>query len=246
MRRITDRIFLSILIFILILCWSLYLTRSFWQSAVIGVAATVLINLIWLSVSARLAKNKTMSRSELFRLLAVMGIEESTMLLYNTLPADMRSELSPPAFIINGDTLVYNNLKFSPTNEEDIAKMYRICKAKSLIKAVFVAARTDRKLMTFAAYLGISTFFPDKIYVKRYLVRHNALPKAPDSVKVKIPRIKLKELFLTVFDRRKAKYYIFSGIMLLLMSMLTPLKLYYLIFASVPLLLAAISLFTKD
>ncbi|MDD3946528.1 MAG: hypothetical protein PHI19_01660 [Clostridia bacterium] len=246
MKRIGDKVFISVLIFLLLFFWSLYFTRSWWQSAILAVAASVLVILIWLTVSVRVKKSRTPSRIEVFRLLAAMGYEESTALLYDTLPVHIRSDFAPPSFVLNGDTLVYNNLKFTPTIEEDIAKMYRLCKAKGLSKAIFVAARTDRKMMSLAAYLGISAYFPDRFTIKNYLVRHNAVPQPPEPVQFKLPKLKIKELAPIVFDRRKVKYYLFSGIMLLLMSLITPLRLYYLIFSSVPMVLAIISLFIKE
>lgn len=246
MRKIIDRVFISLLILLPLLVWALYLTRSLWQSVVLSVAVTVLLNLIWIGISTRLNKKRTPSKIEIFKLLSALGTEETTALLYNSLPPDMRSELTAQTFILNKDTLVFNNIKFAPSNEEDIAKMYRLCKARGLTKAIFIANRTERKLMAFAAYLGIAATFPDRLTIKQYLVRHNALPAPPQPVKIKLPKYKLKELLSLVIDRRKAKYYIFSGLMLLLMSLLTPLKLYYLIFASLPLLLATISLLTTE
>ncbi|HOB64076.1 MAG TPA: hypothetical protein PKH08_02850 [Clostridia bacterium] len=246
MKKIIDRVFISLLILIPLFFWSLYFTKSWWQSAVLAIAVTALINMIWIAVSVRIKKTRTPSRLELFRLLSVMGVVESTNLLYNTLPANMKSDLEPPTFVINGDTLVYNNIKFGATSEEDIAKLYRACKAKGLNKAIFIATQTSRSLMTFAAHLGIYVTFPDRYYIKRYLVNHNALPEAPTPVKIKLPKLKPKEIAPVVFDRRKVKYYLFSGFTLLLMSMLTPLKLYYLIFSSVPIALAVISLIIKE
>lgn len=245
MRKVADKIFFNLLLFALIFCWSLYFTKNMWLSAGLGAFAAVFVNLVWIGVSTRFRSN-TLSRAELFRLLSVMGTDESTALLFSTLPISERSDFAPPFFVYKGDTLVYNNIKFSPTSEEDIAKLYRACKAKGFTKAILVARRTDRKLLAFAASLGLSVRCPDALTLKRYLYRHNALPEAPAPLKVKLPKFKIKELFSVVFERRKAKYYVFSGVMLLLMSLITSLRLYYLIFASVPMLLAIISLFFKD
>jgi len=246
MRKVTDKIILNLLLFVLILCWILYFTKSWWLSIGFGVFAAVLVNLLWFGISTRFANAKTLSRAELFRLLSVMGSDESTALLFSTLPVDARSDFAPPFFVLNDDTLVFNNIKFVPTTEEDIAKLYRACKARGFTKAILVARRTDRRLLAFAASLGLSVRCPDPLTVKHYLYRHNALPEPPAPLKIKLPKFKIKELFSVIFERRKAKYYIFSGVMLLLMSLITPLRLYYLIFASVPLIFALISFLSKD
>jgi hypothetical protein len=246
MRKVVDAIFFSVLLFLLIFCWSLYFTRNLWISAGIGAFAAVLANLLWFGISQRFSKTGSLSRTELFRLLSVMGPEESTALLFSTLPVEDRSDFSPPFFVYKGDTLVFNNIKFSPTSEEDIARLYRACKAKNFSKVLLIAGRTDRKLLAFAASLGLSVRCPTPITIKRYLQQHNALPEPPSPLKIKLPKYKIKDLLSVVFDRQKAKYYIFTGVLLLLMSLITPLRLYYLIFASVPMALAILSFFVRD
>lgn len=74
--------------------------------------------------------------------------------------------------------------------------------------------------------------------VYKFLAKHNALPV------LKKPRQKFsfKALLQTILSRRNFKNYAFSGAVLVLVSFLTPLKIYYIVFGTILLVLALLTL----
>ncbi|MEG2451089.1 MAG: hypothetical protein RSB09_05070, partial [Clostridia bacterium] len=70
------------------------------------------------------------------------------------------------------------------------------------------------------------------------LEHHNALP----NLKPKRVKFSLSAFFATLFQRSNTKNYIFSAVILLSVAYLTPLKIYYLVFGSLSLLFALLTL----
>ena len=111
---------------------------------------------------------------------------------------------------------------------------------------MILARPTERKIMLIANNLDLAVSFPDPRAVKKYLHLKNALPAkiVSHDRKKRVP-INYKELFRIALDRKRIKFYIFTGLILFAMSFITPLRLYYMLTATVPLLLASLTAFVS-
>ena len=74
--------------------------------------------------------------------------------------------------------------------------------------------------------------------VHRWLKKHDALP---DLKRIKA-KFSLAAFFEAAFRRANLKNYLFSGTLLVAVAFLTPLRIYYLIFGSVSLIMALLTL----
>ncbi|MBQ8177647.1 MAG: hypothetical protein IJ033_00485, partial [Clostridia bacterium] len=69
----------------------------------------------------------------------------------------------------------------------------------------------------------------------------NALPPKPNAPQKTKIKLSYRELIESVFNPKRTKYMLYISLMLALMSFITPLKSYYLIMASVPLVIVVVS-----
>jgi hypothetical protein len=249
MGKVLDKIIFSFAALFLIFCWVLYLTRNYIISLAVTAAAFGLGFIVLKFLLGRRKSLKTIKHSDMCNSFAVMGKDEVAAHFYNTLPEKLQVKLEPPFFvakIYENDTLIMVNYKFSGTTADEVAKAYRKCKQENLKKVMILARPTERKIMLIAANLDLAIDFPDPRAVKKYLLNKNALPEklVSHERKKRVP-VNYKEVLRAAFDRRRIKFYIFTALILFAMSFITPLRLYYMIMATIPLLLAGVSAFVS-
>lgn len=244
MGKISDKIIFGLAVILITFAWSFYLFDNLKLACLVTAFVFAAVNMLYLFLKSRKKNLSIINAQEMCLAFALMGSEKTAEHLYNTLPEAMRENLDGQTFLYIKDqqkTLVYVNYKFGATNEEDIAKAYRKSMDKKTDEIYILSLRTDRKVMVFAARLPVRYRFIDKRVVKKYLASRNALPQMPLSKERKRAPFHIKDALLNALDSRRIKYYVFVGLTLFLTSFFTPLKLYYLIISSIPLLLAAAS-----
>ncbi len=237
MAKIIDKLAIFTISFFLAIAWCLYCGIDFFVAVFLGIFVTIPILLAW-AIAKNYAKNrKVMSTSDLLFHLSIMGQVAQTTLFANTIP---------PQFIIGKDstyilvdnhgkaTLIFANYKFGKTLKDEVAKCYR--KARELnAKEVLLLVNTDRGVIATSRRLDIHFRYPTLFEIKRYLFKHNALPQAIKPYRDRFA-IKLKDtpkIFANILQQHHAKRYFFIGLMLAITALITPLKLYYLIMATV-------------
>lgn len=192
---------------------------------------------------------KTITVDEMPVYLALMERDKQTELFYNLVPEDKRKEIKSPYFTFYEEeslTLVAVLYRFINLTQEDIASAYREGVRQGASKIIMLTRARERKTIALTALLPIPFQFPDKWNVFRQLKKHNSLPaKPPKREKVKIKRTK-REIYELVFDEKKRKYFMLTSLFLALTSLFTPLKTYYLIMASIPLILGLGTMVKKN
>ncbi|MBO5773381.1 MAG: hypothetical protein J6R44_00970 [Clostridia bacterium] len=184
---------------------------------------------------------KDMSADEMPTYLALMDREKQTELFYNLVKTDNRVLISSPYFIYRHDNkliLVAVLYRFINLTQEDIASAYRFGAREGVNEIIILTRARERKTITLTAILPIRFTFPSKYAVWKELKKHNALPPKP----TKPTRQKItydKSLILSrLFSNQKSRLYLFLSLIFAFLSLLTPLKTYYLISACVMILLA--------
>ena len=142
-------------------------------------------------------------------------------------------------YFLTRDAAVFAAVKLNPLGLGDMHAI--AAKAAELGKTrVFVIARgVDRR-----AYRIVQCFEDMRVThvttrtVHRSLKQHDALP---DLKRIKT-KFSLAAFFEAAFRRANLKNYLFSGTLLVAVAFLTPLRIYYLIFGSVSLIMALLTL----
>ena len=171
---------------------------------------------------------------------AIQGNEYVVSLIANTIP-NAKVETKQNYVYLN-NCLIVSLFKFGTATSQDVATLAKEATSRGITQVFVLGYGIDRKAYQVANYAGIRIKLVKAGAIYRYLAKHNALP----DLKKKKSHPSLKVLFEIVFSRTNVKYYAFSGIVLVLTSFITPLKLYYLITGSVSLLLAMFSLLFGD
>ena len=211
---------------------------------VITLLSYVGISLVLLCLTAS-KRVKSMKADEMPVYLALMDRIKQTELFFSLVPENDRISLNSPYFLFqNGDkkVLVAVLYRFINLTQEDIAGAYREATKCNADEIIMLTRARERKTLTLTALLPIKFSFPDRYTVHRALKKHNALPPKP----VKPQKVKIKmdkgQLLDEIFATKRIKYLLFIALVLALMSFITPLKSYYLIMATLPLLIVVISL----
>lgn len=241
MAKLLDKIIFSAAFIVITygLC-SRYLTDG--MAVAVTAAAYASAALVYIGVKVRRGLVKEISPQEMCAYLALMGAEKQTKLIYQTLPAERRVQLKPPYFVAEKDGERYTVAvlyKFINLTQEDISAAYRAAVGFGTDKIMILTRARDRKTVNLGGLIPQEISYPDKRAVYRYLKKHNALPKPLcEKKRVRNVRPEPGRLLETVFDRRKLKYYLFVTFMLTAAAFFTPLRTYYYVTASIPLVLA--------
>ncbi len=201
------------------------------------------------ALANRKRKSIEMTMEEMPVYLALMDRQKQTELFFSLVPDAQKGNFNSPYFtyIENGKrTLVAVLYRYFNLTQEDIASAYREAQKEEVDKIIILTRKWERKTLTLTAVLPIPFYFPDKFTVYKALKKHNALPKKPPLPKKKErQKISIKEQFTAIFTEKRAKYFLFSALTLIIMSFLTPLKNYYLIASIIPFTFSAVCYFYK-
>lgn len=234
MARTVDFITLSIIILLLTFVWSAAVFSN-WIGALIFSCAFTLIA----AVTVKYVSKKHYKPYPPDRLALEFSVKSPEYII-NIFKSILKNPKIESGFnyIVLQNSLIIAAFRF---NLLSINEMSNICSLaeKHDRKRVYVIARgIDRRAYQAVQLNNIKMSVVKIRAVYRYLNKHDALP----NLKPVKNRPSLQLIITTVFKRSNVKSYLFSGFILIGVAFLTPLKIYYLVFGSISLLLALISL----
>lgn len=141
-------------------------------------------------------------------------------------------------YILLENSMIIANFKFSPLGGNDIVSVCRLAKTHNKNHVYLIAKAIDRKAWQVANLEDIKMEIVKTKQVFKFLAKHNALPVLKKSKQ----KLSISALMQTVFSRRNFKNYMFSGVVLISISFFTPLKIYYIVFGTILLAFALLSL----
>ena len=223
-------------------------------TAVKNLAAAILIAFL---ISVTLVKTLThfIMRRKALKVISVIDMENEIALLGNaqkdffmkSAPAKYSPEPCDNGFTVNlgaQKTLIATNYKFLPTSLEDVARLYRFCKANGIYLCYVLGRKPQRNVCVFAASLTVNFRFVRARTLHRTLKNRNALPEKTTRA-YKKRKVNLKRYFFDVFRKKRAKNFALSGICIATMAFISPFRTYYLIICGLCLVLAVVCLLQK-
>ena len=142
-----------------------------------------------------------------------------------------------------GRALIYYAYKFGSLSEEDIAKAYRIARDANAQKIYALTNHAERKALAVTEYIPQTCTIVGASTLYKYLLKRSLIP--PKSVFMR-KKSRTANLFRAALDRGNVKYYCIAGLSTSLLSLLSPLKTYYMIFSFLNLALAIVSLIFSE
>ena len=234
MAKIIDYFSLTIVLMLLTFVWSCLAFKS-WVGALIFSIAFTAIAIV--SVKYILSKrNKPYGYDRLALEFSVRGNEYVIGLLKGVIVNGLTD--SGKNYIALEDCVLISAFKFSMLT---ISDMGAICELADKFKGkrIYVFARgIDRRAYSIIQLENVKFSLVKIKTIYKFLQRHNALP---DLKPVKT-KFSLRALLDAILCRANFKSYAFSGTVLVLVSFITPLKIYYIVLGSISLLLAILTL----
>ena len=234
MAKILDYFSLSIVLMLLTFVWSTLAFKSWIGALIFSVALTAIIVVTVKYILSK--RNRPYSYDRLALEFSIRGNEYVINLLKSVLKYGYVD--SGKNYIALNDCVIISAYKFSMLG---IGDMGGICELADKFrgKRVYVFARgIDRRAYSIVQLENVKFSLVKIKTVYKFLLRHNALP---DLKPIK-NKFSFRALLDAILCRSNFKSYAFSGAILILVSFITPLKIYYIVFGSISLILAILTL----
>lgn len=234
MARAIDIISIGIITLVASFIWGVLLFSK-WEIALIVSCALTACALYVLLV---LSKHKRIPYGE-DRLALEFALKGNEYVIKTVLSAIKNSKIENGCnYILLENCAIIANFKFSSLSASDMQSVCALATKLQRDKIFVIARSVDRKAFQVSSAYEIKVKIIKIKEVFKFLKKHDALPPLK-KIKAK-PTI--HALLETIFNRQNFKHYVFSGIVLMLVSLLTPLKIYYIVIGSLLLALAIICL----
>ncbi|MEG1613090.1 MAG: hypothetical protein RR357_02865 [Clostridia bacterium] len=234
MNKVIDYIAMRFAIFMLLLIWFGYLLNSFIWSIILSSALLALFCVIM-----KIRKNKICEqkypREKFSRQVSMFGASYALSLYAS---ANNLTYVEKSNKIVDGDTIIVSYFKFSDCGLDDIASAFRLALENSVSKVVFICKGVTRDGLLLSESMPLQFEYIKTNNLYKILKTKNMLPPLLDTNKPAFKILSIKNILDIIFSAGNTKYFIFTGTILAVMSFLTPLKLYYIILASISLLMS--------
>lgn len=245
-----DRIIATVIFLFLISLWLNRLLSDIISSIFIAVLICFAARTIFLHITNRHGDKKTITCQEMLQCFALMGSDGVNEHLLPLFPESAKAEITSGYIFFtreNEKEILFACYRFSPASAEEIAKVYRFAKENGIKKVTLLSRPMQRQVLLLAKSLPLDFTYIEPRKVHKFLAKHNALPVKEFSFKKKREKGKgfslFKETLSNIFTKKRAALFLISGISLGVLSIFTHLTVYYLVMASISLILAAICFF---
>lgn len=233
MAKIVDYISATIIIGFLTFVWSGLALKNIVLALAISVAVVGLFLVVFTKLFKR--EGKPYHQDRLALELAVKG----PSFLIEILKSILQNRVFESGFnyICLENVLIYVNFKFGNVTIADMPNVYAIASKYNKNRVFLFAKGIERKALRLLESYGISLTVVKIKAIYKLLKKYDKLPE----ISKQKYRFSLKELPALFLSKSNVKGLIFSGVILIATAFFTPLKIYYMVFGSISLLLALLS-----
>lgn len=234
MSKIVDYISGTFIIALVLFVFCYMATSSLAISAIIAISLSLACMFSIGYISSHKQKPYSVDRLEL-----ELCMQENSYAINLLLSAIKNEEFeNTQNYILLKNAVIIANFKFSMLSYGDINSALQIATKHGKSKIYILAKGIERKAYQLANIRQIDIELVKTKALYKFLQKHNALP---DLKKQKV-KLDIKQLVEIILSRRNLKSYLFSGTILIAAAFLTPLKIYYITFGTILLVLALMTL----
>ena len=241
MGKLFDKIILSLLgAFVLFLVFFRF-TGSIVYAAICSALSVGIVGTFIHVKKPKTPKGK-LSKRDFVRSILLNGNESLKRIVENALRSDYTLSGANECTLIeinDKKAILCYAYKFGALSEEDVAKSYRIASRFGAETIYVFTNHTERKALAVTAYIPQRFVVIGAGTLYKYLLKKNLIP---EKEKKQRKRKKAGFLLSSALTAKNAKYFVFAGFSTALIALLTPFAVYYIAFAFINLLLAALSL----
>ncbi len=200
----------------------------------------IAFKLTYMHVFNRIRNKKEMSVGDILFAYSLMTVKEVTDALEKTLPEGGCVRLCENV-LRYGEKTYAILIKFSSPSPDDMARIRRTVEGEIHV----LSREIPRNVLLYAKKMGLHVVQVPLSKLRKYLIKHNALPPLPSPSKNKSEKVPLKERLSAITDPRKLKYYLFSCSVTLISSLWVPYKAYYVVTGVILAVLSALTVVRK-
>lgn len=234
MAKIVDYISGTFIIALVLFVFCISATHNLAISLIVAISLSIACTFSIGYVSAKKSKPYSVDR---FELELCMRENEYAINLLLSVIKNGKFE-NTRSYILLKNSLIVANFKFSALSYADINSALQIAVKHGKKKIYMLAKSIDRKAYQLANIQQSDIELVKTKALYKFLQKNNALP----NLKKQKVKLNLKQLIEIILSRHNLKSYLFSGTILVAVSFLTPLKVYYLTFGTILLMLALLSI----
>ena len=242
--------FKFLMIFFISFIWVRYFIKSLWQSFLISLAITILIDIISRIFTKKknahiLLKSKEREKAENCFFSLCMDENNLEFLFKLASSRHCCKKLSKCILILHPESkiILFPYFNFLSLSQDDVVKIVNSVKTHNPTKIVILCHSILKETASFVKNFDIDVQLLDQYdaYQKLYKI-YDVYPEIKYSYK-KDKKLALKDLAMYSLNRSRAKGYFFSALILIFSSFFVRANLYYAIVASLLVILALISLY---
>lgn len=221
-------------------------TKNLVASVFIALLISTTVTIILIHVINRRKNKKVITVTEMENEFALLGSGQIEYLT-STIPEKFSPIKKDNGFIYDKDgnkVYVACNYKFSTTSFDDVAKFYRQAKEYGVSQVYVCGKQPTRNVILFASELDVLFRFLPSKKLHAYLLNQNKLPTKRKVIRPR-RKLSLKNNISSIFNKKRAKHFAISGLVLGITAIFTPFTVYYVVFCSICLILSIICLLTK-
>ena len=217
MAQKIDFISIRVTAFLIINAWTIYFTDSLLIGLIVGIVLFIGFNVLYNFYEK---KKRPYSYSQLAFYLAIN--DNSIDLVSKLIPLDVNYIKDNNTIITKTGELIYVSFGFSPFGMSDTIKAVKAAKAHNSNMLTIVTSEIDRRIFTIISRTSIPVNIINIKHLMRMLLKKDLIPDIKNQPK-KIGTIG------EIFNRQAAGRFLLCGGLIALMSIVMPIKLYYLL-----------------
>ena len=256
LSNILDTIFRTVIIFAVCFVWIRYYVYSLNATLLYAILVTVIISIVLYFFKHKKEKNDKTNKQEQLKINECVNEflfstnKKNIQFFYKLLQQKHKAIYQKPFLVITksngkiGLLPYYKNRKLTM----DTAKNYCLLAKKQELKKLIICCKTSEQevLNLCKQYTIIKLIILDaKQTYYKLLKPYNYFPKIETTL-IEEQKLTVSQMLVVMFDKKRTKGYIISGVILLFTSFIVPYNIYYVIFSSFLFLLALFSYFNTS
>lgn len=252
LSKIIDFLFFNFVLFLFLFAWLRFVTKRLWVTILVVGVVMLLINLIRLIPKKEGKKSllqKEKKKIEDITLSLLILNKNEQLKLFCDYLKDFLPQITKEKFLKLESNSKVLSLNFSSRflSQEDALKSIYLAKKSHIFDLIILCINCNEKDKLFYENLkdiDVKVYTIDKIYSEIFV----KLQKFPQKTfEVKSPKkLKFKEFLRVSLDRKKAKKYFLSGLIVFFCSLITRYNIFYIVTSSLLFFMSLMCLTNKE
>lgn len=243
---IIDNIFIFILLFTLNLIWCLYFFAEPLWGVIVAVAISVIEIVVYKLISRKKRAKNNIKLQELKRIQQIRDTfiympKEIIVNFFFKLASTKHTAIAKTSYVVVGQeqkVIVYPMFKIANLSADELIDIYNSVKEQSVKKIIVLCNTFEQDVLNVIKNFSIKTLVLDYMQTYNDLLKEYSFYPEITQTQTGTAKYGFKQLLLLAFDKKKTRGYVVSALFIAFASVFVRYKIYYLIVASLLILMA--------